>query len=67
MKSEWRVREEYAFMKKPVYQVYRLKDKDSEDRIENREVAENVTTRVYAEELAKKRNDIDKAEHFWEK
>ena len=67
MKSEWRVREEYAFMKKPVYQVYRLIDKDAEDRIENREVAENVTTRVYAEELAKKRNDIDKAEHFWEK
>ena len=67
MKSEWRVREEYAFMKKPVYQVYRLIDKDAEDRIENREAAENVTTRVYAEELAKKRNDIDKAEHFWEK
>lgn len=54
-------------MKKPVYQVYRLKDKDAEDRIENREVAENVTAREYAEELAKKRNDIDKAEHFWEK
>ena len=67
MKSEWRVREEYAFMKKPVYQVYRLKDKDAEDRIENREVVENVTAREYAEELAKKRNDIDKAEHFWEK
>ena len=67
MKSEWRVREEYAFMKKPVYQVYRLKDKGAEDRIENREVAENVTTREYAEELAKKRNDIDKVEHFWEK
>lgn len=67
MRSEWRVREEYAFMKKPVYQVYRLIDKDAEDRIENREVKENVTSKEYAEELAKKRNNLFKAEHFWEK
>ena len=66
MESEWRVRAEYAFMPRPVYQVYRLKDREKPDVLCNREVAENVNTKEYAEVIAKKRN-LYEVEHFWKK
>lgn len=66
MESEWRVRAESAFLPKTVYQVYRLKNKYEPDVLSNREVAENVNTKEYAEALARKRNLYD-VEHFWEK
>ena len=55
MKSELKVRAEYAFMPRPVYQVYRLKDKDKPDVRCNREVICNCTTKEHAEMIRKTR------------
>ena len=57
MKSELKVRAEYELMPRPVYQVYRLKDKDKPDVRCNREVIRNCTTKEDAE-LIRKREEI---------
>lgn len=62
MKSEAKIRKVYAFTSKPVYQVYRLRDKDRGDIRENREVAGNYTTKEYAEMKAKEMNDGDRSD-----
>lgn len=53
MKSELKVRAEYELMPRPIYQVYRLKDKDKPDVRCNREVIRNCTTKERAEMIAK--------------
>lgn len=62
MESEWRVRAEYSFSNKPVYQVYRLKDNSKADTRANREVAGNYSTKEYAEYRAREKNDGEQDE-----
>ena len=49
MKSEVKIRKEYAFISAVAFQVYRLKNKDLPDERSNREVIANCETQDQAE------------------
>ena len=61
MKSEWRVREEYELLPRPVWQVYRLKNKGMANIRANREVVNNCTTKERAEKIAREKNNESNA------
>lgn len=65
MKSEWKVREESAFLSKPAYQVYRLKDREKADTVSNREVKGNYNTKEYAEMIREKATDWHTNSPVW--